>query len=644
MVNTEGEPILGRGQEVIEIQVNNNTSQQLNRHYYLSVRGEFDHDIANFILKKGDYANTYISIQTTGIPNGVTLSLVDENSNQLYSPVDANGNWITTQCSIIVGESDIISLPAQFNAQLSSHVPFSAGTYNWKLKFSGNSYYEEKELPLEIEIRDFKVWDILTPEVYPNEDIKVKLKTYADTYYPNNHFDNNLLTTNATYDASTGIITYPNQDITDLSVGKHMQVINQSNNCFIDYEVKNPFEIRLVNTPREYSTNNQTILLASFQTVYRESDNRYIHAVETNPDIYVNGSSLSVLTNLGHSQGGGKIYAGTNFPPGTYNIEATAKYLPNHLYYTATKTMIVTTDSCALQLINNNFKVDLSIPKLSTGQGTGTLTIDLYVTLHNILQNNTESLVIDICGPNYYYERILGSELQNSQHYSKTITKTLDAGEYFVIIPNCNISLDKILQDDSVYKQKVTVNNNDTTNCDLYLHYESGNVTLTSKYLFNQSTAIPNAKMGLLKNGTLVQTGTTNSNGEVTWNITSYGSYQSVAIDDYDNSYLLYSNYESITTYNSRISLETDSNYYIVNEETIQLTGKLVKDDNTPLPLKEIIIDDNGMALKDIIKFNIDSTIIYVDDETIEGHITNISDLENVDSKEIIIEVNNDTV
>ena len=106
----------------------------------------------------------------------------------------------------------------------------------------------------------------------------------------------------------------------------------------------------------------------------------------------------------------------------------------------------------------------------------------------------------------------------------------------------------------------------------------------------------------------------------------------------------MYSNYESVTTYNSRISLETDSDYYIVNEETIQLTGKLVKDDNTPLPLKEIIIDDNGMALKDIIKFNIDNTIIYVDDETIEGHITNISDSENVDEKEIIIEVNNDTV
>lgn len=640
MVNNEETP-LGQGyEEIIRDDSLDNTNQQLNRHVY-SRSGRIDHEITDFILKRADYTNTFIAIDTAGLPNNATLYLVDENSNQLYSPVDANGNWVTTRCSITVGENDIIPLPAQFTANLASHIPFPAGTYNWKLQYPEDDYFLGEEIPLEVEIRDFKIWDILTPQIYPNGDIKIKLKTYGDTLYPvltgSVHDLAYVLTSNATFDVGTGIITYPNQDIGDLSIGKHMQVINQSNNCFIDYEVKNPFEIRLVNTPREYSTNNQTILLASFQTVYRESDNRYVNAVETYPDIYINGSSLSALTNLGHSQGNGKIYTGTNFPPGTYNIEATAKYLPNHLYYTATKTMIVTTDNCALQLINNNFKVDLSIPKLSAGQGTGTLTINLYDAYDT--SQNIESSVIDICGPNYYYERILGSELQNN-----SITKTLDAGEYFVIIPNCNIPLDKILQDDSVYKQKVTVSNNDTTNCNLYLHYESGNVTLTSKYLFNQSTVIPNAKMGLLKNGTLVQTGTTDSNGEVTWNITSYGSYQSVAIDDYDNSYLLYSNYESVTTYNSRISLETDADYYIIDEETIQLTGKLVKDDNTPLPLKEIIIDDNGMALKDIIKFNINSTIIYVDDETIEGHITNISDSENVNEKEIIIEVNNDTV
>ena len=631
MVNTEGEPILGQGQEVINISAYNNTLQTLKRHYYINVRGDFDHDIADFILKKGDYTNTYIAIETEGIPDGVTLKLVDENLHQLYSPVDANNNWITTACSITVGESDIIPLPAQFNNQLSSHVPFAAGTYNWKLIFVGNNTYKEKEIPLEVEIRDFKVWDILTPEVYPNENIKVKLKTYADTYYPNNYFNNNLLTTNATYDASTGIITYPNQDITDLSIGKHMQVINQSNNCFIDYEVKNPISFYVAHSNEPYIHNHDGYNMATNWIGYTA-----LTGNQSGLDsLTINGVDKTIK---GTSWSDNRISTPITLPPGTYYCQVGGKTTTcNAETYICDSTFTVTTENCALQLINNNFKVDLSIPKLSAGQGTGTLTITLYDEYDT--SQNIESSVIDICGPNYYYERILGSELQNN-----SITKTLDAGEYFVIIPNCNIPLDKILQDDSVYKQKVTVSNNDTTNCNLYLHYELGNVTLTSKYLFNQSTAIPNAKMGLLKNGTLVQTGTTDSNGEVEWNITSYGSYQSVAIDDYDNSYLLYSNYESVTTYNSRISLETDSDYYIVNEETIQLTGKLVKDDNTPLPLKEIIIDDNGMALKDIIKFNIDNTIIYVDDETIEGHITNISDSENVDEKEIIIEVNNDTV
>lgn len=581
MVNTEG-TILGQGQEVIEIQVNSNTSQQLNRHYYLSAQGEFDHDIANFILKKGDYTNTYISIQTTGIPNGVTLILVDENSNQLYSPVDTNNNWITTACSVTVGETDIIPLPAQFDNQLSSHVPFSAGTYNWKLKFSGNSYYEGKELPLEIEIRDFKVWDILTPEVYPNEDINVKLKTYADTYYPNNYFDNNLLTTNATYDVSTGIITYPNQDITDLSIGKHMQVINQSNNCFIDYEIKNPIKFRVEYNNKPYIHNHGGYDTAKNWVGYTALTGNQSGLYS----LTINGVN-KLVTDKTYSDN--DISTGITVPPGTYYCQVGGKTTTcDAEIYICDGTFTVTTEKCALQLINNNFKVDLSIPKLSAGQGTGTLTINFNLyDEYNIV--SIESLVIDICGPDYYYERIFGYELIDN-----SITKTLDAGEYFVIIPNCNIPLDAILQDDSVYKQKVIVSNNDTTNCNLYLHYAPENVTLTSKYLFNQSTAIPNAKMGLLKDGTLVQTGTTDSNGEVEWSITSYGSYQSVAIDDYDNSYLLYSNYESITTYNSRISLETDSDYYIANEETIQLTGELVKDDNTPLPLKEIIIEVNN--------------------------------------------------
>lgn len=335
----------GQRPEVINISACNNTFQTLKRHYYINAQGNFDHDVADFILKKGDYTNTYITIETDGIPDGVILKLVDENLHQLYSPVDANNNWITTACSITVGESDIIPLPAQFDNQLSSHVPFSAGTYNWKLKFSGNSYYEEKELPLEIEIRDFKVWDILTPEVYPNEDIKVKLKTYADTYYPNNYFDNNLLTTNATYDETTGIITYPNQDITDLSIGKHIQVINQSNNYFIDYEIKNPFYISIEGNTLLYKNNGDY----DFELKCHQSNSN----ITSDPTIYINNTQITQFNgNISSpypSQGRGYKIQCNNFPPGTYQVEMTGQY-NNTDYYTAFNEFEITTEQCTLSL------------------------------------------------------------------------------------------------------------------------------------------------------------------------------------------------------------------------------------------------------------------------------------------------------
>lgn len=334
----------GQRPEVINISACNNTFQTLKRHYYINAQGNFDHDVADFILKKGDYTNTYITIETDGIPDGVILKLVDENLHQLYSPVDTNNNWITTACSITVGESDIIPLPAQFDNQLSSHVPFSAGTYNWKLKFSGNSYYEEKELPLEIEIRDFKVWDILTPEVYPNEDIKVKLKTYADTYYPNHYFDNNLLTTNATYDETTGIITYPNQDITDLSAGKHMQVINQSNNCFIDYEVKNPISFYVAHNNEPYIHNH-----GGYNTATNWIGYTALTGNQSGLDsLTINGINQTIK---GQSYDDNRISTSLTLPPGTYYCQVGGKTTTcNAETYICDGTFTVTTEQCTLSL------------------------------------------------------------------------------------------------------------------------------------------------------------------------------------------------------------------------------------------------------------------------------------------------------
>lgn len=334
----------GQRPEVINISACNNTFQTLKRHYYINAQGNFDHDVADFILKKGDYTNTYITIETDGIPDGVILKLVDENLHQLYSPVDTNNNWITTACSITVGESDIIPLPAQFDNQLSSHVPFSAGTYNWKLKFSGNNYYEGKELPLEIEIRDFKVWDILTPEVYPNEDIKVKLKTYADTYYPNNYFDNNLLTTNATYDETTGIITYPNQDITDLSAGKHMQVINQSNNCFIDYEVKNPISFYVAHSNEPYIHNH-----GGYNTAANWIGYTALTGNQSGLDsLTINGINQTIK---GQSYDDNRISTSLTLPPGTYYCQVGGKTTTcNAETYICDGTFTVTTEQCTLSL------------------------------------------------------------------------------------------------------------------------------------------------------------------------------------------------------------------------------------------------------------------------------------------------------
>lgn len=334
----------GQRHEVINISACNNTFQTLKRHYYMNAQGNFDHDVADFILKKGDYTNTYITIETDGIPDGVILKLVDENLHQLYSPVDTNNNWITTACSITVGESDIIPLPAQFDNQLSSHVPFSAGTYNWKLKFSGNSYYEEKELPLEIEIRDFKVWDILTPEVYPNEGIKVKLKTYADTYYPNNYFDNNLLTTNATYDETTGIITYPNQDITDLSIGKHIQVINQSNNCFIDYEVENPISFYVAYNNEPYIHNH-----GGYNTATNWIGYTALTGNQSGLDsLTINGINQTIK---GQSYNDNMISTSLTLPPGTYYCQVGGKTTTcNAETYICDGTFTVTTEQCTLSL------------------------------------------------------------------------------------------------------------------------------------------------------------------------------------------------------------------------------------------------------------------------------------------------------
>lgn len=343
MANNEETP-LGQGyEEIIRDDSLNNTNQQLNRHVY-NRSGRIDHEITDFILKRADYTNTFIAIDIAGLPNNATLYLVDENSNQLYSPVDTNGNWVTTRCSITVGENNIIPLPAQFTANLDSHIPFPAGTYNWKLQYPENDYYYGEEILLQVEIRDFKVWDILTPEIYPNEDIKVKLKTYGDTYYPNINFNTNLLTTHATYDETTGIITYPNQDITDLSIGKHMQVINQSSNCFIDYEVKNPISFYVAHSNEPYIHNH-----GGYNTATNWIGYTALTGNQSGLDsLTINGINQTIK---GTSYNDNMISTSLTLPPGTYYCQVEGKTTTcNAETYICDGTFTVTTEQCTLSL------------------------------------------------------------------------------------------------------------------------------------------------------------------------------------------------------------------------------------------------------------------------------------------------------
>lgn len=343
MANNEETP-LGQGyEEIIRDDSLNNTNQQLNRHVY-NRSGRIDHEITDFILKRADYTNTFIAIDIAGLPNNATLYLVDENSNQLYSPVDTNGNWVTTRCSIAVGENNIIPLPAQFTANLASHIPFPAGTYNWKLQYPENDYYSGEEILLQVEIRDFKVWDILTPEIYPNEDIKVKLKTYGDTYYPNINFNTNLLTTHATYDETTGIITYPNQDITDLSIGKHTQVINQSNNCFIDYEVKNPISFYVAHNNEPYIHNH-----GGYNTATNWIGYTALTGNQSGLDsLTINGINQTIK---GQSYDDNRISTSLTLPPGTYYCQVGGETTTcNAETYICDGTFTVTTEQCTLSL------------------------------------------------------------------------------------------------------------------------------------------------------------------------------------------------------------------------------------------------------------------------------------------------------
>ena len=473
---------------------------------------------ADFIFKKGNYTNTYIVVETTGLPNGVILNLLDANSKQLYSPYDTNGNKRTTQCYITVGQKDIIPLPANFNASLSTYSDFATGTYNWKLKFNGNDEYEEKTLPLTVEIRDFNVYDFITPSIYPDEPLKSQVRTYVDTTPVDFSSVNNIYkTAHATY--ANGIISYPSSDI-DVSVGTHTFTLNQANNLVFNYEVKNPIDFYyngvtaydgIVNIG--YLTHQLSLLPA--------------HA-QYNPNILINNKIIS--TNH-HGTGGNapniSVYNGYNaktFPPGIYYCTVTSHTATNGKQYTCEGSFEISTDNC---VINLSFS------------------------------------------------------------------------------------------------------------------YENDDDILTSTYLYNTSVPISNALMGLVNAQTnaLITTATTNSNGQIQWNVGD-GVYKVMAIN-VDNEYIL-----------SSEPIDLISEYTLITDIALNDNNNIVVDSIPSISIKEptdlvtnVALDDNGNIVVEKNTFNPgDNTENVISKIYIDANNRLIAETYNIYTNDIVLDSTKDII
>lgn len=199
---------------------------------------------ADFIFKKGDYIHTYIVIDTSGLPNNALLFLLDENFEQLYSPYDTNGNNFKTKCYVRSGETDIIPLPARYiNDEWED---FDIGVYRWNLKFYGDDYYQEKTIPLTVEIRDFSVCKLIKKELYPFEDLEIQVRTYIDTIplpeeinfydYQNSEY----IPVSYTYDTEYGIIT---RELNNLDFGKYHAYPKNHTIYDVEFEIIPPLEL-----------------------------------------------------------------------------------------------------------------------------------------------------------------------------------------------------------------------------------------------------------------------------------------------------------------------------------------------------------------------------------------------------------------
>lgn len=515
----------------------------------------------DLIYKKGNYLNTYLIADITGLPDNATLFLTDAQNNQLYSPFNVNGDYEKTACTAETTNTKIaIPLPAQYDGDFWTDYP--AGTYNWKLRYHGDDLYKAKDYPLAIQIVDFNTWEVQNPSIYPNEDISSKIRTYANTI-PS---VTDLLTANATYDANTGIITYPNNDINDLSIGEHTQLIN--NKQLLEYTVKNPIEFFIygygINTHYSPSINHRYCkigckikddcnLAIDAETIQVRINNKIYNVYNDNPN-------HSLVTN---------DYSANNtepLPPNTYMCEVSVE-LSNNVRYYCNGSFNVNTENCSIalsSLLDNEYEY-ISQPTEWTGDsgvnmgnsisGTGYVNIpspdmNFYNYFYIYINDTTnmpmiyrlyDSLDIDI------------SDLNIPDGIHADLEFFINGNEVTVVcntlsqtypLSDCDYNTTNIFtiyfSDDQILDSPI-VTIKQINKLGTYIK----SIPYQIQYEYNLSDPIANAKVALINDShEIVQTSTTDSNGRAIVNILSAGKYQPVALDIYEEHILTGEVYE----------------------------------------------------------------------------------------------------
>ena len=293
-------------------------------------------------FKKGNYTNTYMHIRPMGTPSGFTAYLLDENDNQLYSPVDANGSPGKTPCSVTIGSTNVMPLPANYDGN--TYTDFDVGTYNWKLKYNGNAIYKSYTIPIIVKIVDFKVWDPIH-SIYPNEHLYANVKNYDNTIpivaEANNlygHISDIHGSENVIYEDVAGTLGF--YDI-DTSIGQHTYHPDNLPSHNIEYEVKNPIEFWTSTPSITYGTQTKIgykILIGSTKTERTIKKNGTI-ITPNNTGRINNEIELSYINNL---------------IPGTYNWEIIGSTTACQGNFSCFGTTEVKTDNCTITLETNN--------------------------------------------------------------------------------------------------------------------------------------------------------------------------------------------------------------------------------------------------------------------------------------------------